>query len=124
MSSETTIVASQYRIQEWAGQIRDCQNRPSGMSVADWCTRNGITKANYYYRLRCVRAACLENIPEQMRGHLMVPVEPNLLQKDENNNSNQEPGLDISIEGVSIHVTESTPMPLLAAVLEVVRNAK
>ena len=55
MSSETTIVAEQCRLQEWAAQIRDCQSRPSGMSVVSWCACHGITKANYYYRLRRVR---------------------------------------------------------------------
>ena len=46
MSSETTAVALQYRLQEWAAQIRECQDRPTGMSVADWCASHGITKAN------------------------------------------------------------------------------
>ncbi len=36
MSSKTTMVAEQFRLQEWAAQIRDCQNRPSGMSVVSW----------------------------------------------------------------------------------------
>ncbi len=62
MSSETTAVAVQYRLQEWAAQIRECQNRPTGMSVADWCAGHGITKANYYYRLRRVREVCLESL--------------------------------------------------------------
>lgn len=44
MSSKTTIVAAQFRLQEWAAQIKGCQNRPSGMSVVDWCACNGITK--------------------------------------------------------------------------------
>ena len=51
MSSETTMVAGQCRLREWAAQIRDCQNRPAGMSVVSWCACHGITKANYYYRL-------------------------------------------------------------------------
>ena len=55
MSSATTAVAVQYRLKEWAEQIRECQNRPAGMSVVDWCASHGITKANYYYRLRRVR---------------------------------------------------------------------
>jgi hypothetical protein len=41
MNSETAIAAAGYRIKEWAEQIRDCQNRPAGMSVADWCAGNG-----------------------------------------------------------------------------------
>ena len=123
MSSETSMVAADFRLQEWAAQIRECQSRPAGMSVVGWCACHGITKANYYYRLRRVRAACLEKLPEQMREHLVVPVEPELLQKSEHDNRNPEPGLDISIKEASIHVTEHTPMPLLAAVLEVMRNA-
>jgi len=35
-----------------------------------------------------------------------------------------KPGLHISTKGFSVHVTESTPMGLLAAVLEVIRDAE
>ena len=65
MSSETTIVAEQYRLREWAAQIRECQNRPADMGVVGWCACHGITKANYYYRLRRVRKACLEDLQEK-----------------------------------------------------------
>ena len=34
MSSETSMVAASVRLQEWAAQIKECQSRPSGMSVA------------------------------------------------------------------------------------------
>lgn len=61
MKTETSIVAEQVRLQQWAEQIRDCQNRPADMDVASWCRQNGITKANYYYRLKRVRKACLDN---------------------------------------------------------------
>ena len=30
------------------------------MKVETWCSQNGITKANYYYRLRRVREAYIE----------------------------------------------------------------
>ncbi len=123
MSSKTAVVAAQYRLQEWAAQIRECQNRPAGMSVADWCACNGITKANYYYRLRRVRTACLENLPNETLSQQMVMVEPTLLQHEKNNGDPQT-GLSISRERFSVHVTESTSMSLLAAVLEVIRNAE
>lgn len=66
MSSETSMVAVSFRLQEWAAQIRKCQNRPAGISVAGWCADNGITKTNYYYRLRRVRKACLEHIQKEI----------------------------------------------------------
>lgn len=56
------MVAADFRLQEWAAQIRECQNRLAGMSVVDWCACHGFTKANYYYRLRRVREICLEAI--------------------------------------------------------------
>ena len=60
MSSQTSLVASNVRLRQWADQIRECQARPQGMKVETWCEQNGITKANYYYRLKQVRKACLQ----------------------------------------------------------------
>lgn len=123
MSSETSMVAASFRLQEWAAQIKECQSRPAGMSVADWCADNGITKANYYYRLRQVRKACLEHIQEEIPAQQIVPIEPGLLQQ-EHKDGTRQPGLDISTKEFSVHVTESTPMTLLVAVLEVIRDAE
>ena len=62
MATQTSLVAQQVRIRQWAEQIRNCQNRPKGMDVETWCTQNNLTKANYYYRLRRVRQICLDQI--------------------------------------------------------------
>ena len=47
--SKTSLVARQYRLREWASMIRECNQRPVGMSVDEWCNSHSITKANYYY---------------------------------------------------------------------------
>ena len=60
MKSQTSLVAQNTRLNEWAQQIRDCQNRPAGIKVDDWCQEHGITQATYYWRLRKVREALLE----------------------------------------------------------------
>ena len=60
MKSQTSLVAQQTRLSEWAEQIKECQNRPQGMKIDEWCQVHGITKANYYWRLRRVREAFLE----------------------------------------------------------------
>ena len=117
MSSETTIVAAQYRLQEWAAQIRDCQNRPEGMSIADWCSLHGITKPNYYYRLRRVRKACLAALPEKTIPQPVVPVKAEFLKP-------VEPEVTVALNGCLIHVTETTPMALLSNVIGVIRNAQ
>lgn len=54
MKTQTSLVAQQIRLQQWAEQIKDCQSRPVGMNIDAWCKKNDITKANYYYRLRRV----------------------------------------------------------------------
>ena len=59
MKSQTSLVAQQTRLNQWAQQIQACNNRPQGMTVDDWCLENGITRANYYWRLRKVREALL-----------------------------------------------------------------
>ena len=124
MSSETSMVAAAFRLQEWAAQIRECQSRPAGMSVVGWCASHGITKANYYYRLRRVREACLETIQGEIPAQQVIPVQPELLQQQEQKDSNAQSGLDISIKGASIHVTESTSMSLLTEVLKAVQHAQ
>ena len=37
MKSHTSLVAQQTRLSEWADLIRDCQNRPQGMKIDEWC---------------------------------------------------------------------------------------
>ena len=60
MKSHTSLVAQQTRLCEWAEQVKECQNRPQGMKIDEWSQIHGITKANYYWRLRKVREAFLE----------------------------------------------------------------
>lgn len=66
MRSKTSMIASNVRLNEWALQVQECMNRPKGMDVPTWCAEHGITKANYYYRLRRVREASLTTIEESI----------------------------------------------------------
>lgn len=58
MKSQTSQVARNCRIRKWGAMVQECRNRPSGMSVDEWCQANNITKANYYYRFAQVRKDC------------------------------------------------------------------
>ena len=83
MDSITTMTARQCRLQEWTEQIKSCKNRPQGTSVEEWCSLQGITKANYYYRLRRVRMACLQEISKNHSdsAQVMAQVPEHLLEK-------------------------------------------
>lgn len=124
MDSITTMTAKQYRLQEWAAQIHDCRNRPAGMSMEEWCSQQGITKANYYYRLRRVREACLEGIPEKAGSGEVIPVPGSLIAACRGKEQASDAGLEIMLGECTIRVTAGTDLPLLAAVLRVIRHVE
>lgn len=72
MKSHTSLVAQQTHLSEWAELVRDCQNRPQGMKIDEWCQLHDITKASYYWRLRKVREAYLE-VADPTQAFVQVP---------------------------------------------------
>ena len=50
------------RLREWSAMIQAC--KASGKTVKTWCEENGIGKKTYYYRLKRVRLAALQE-PEK-----------------------------------------------------------
>ena len=122
MSSETSMVAASFRLQEWAAQIRECQSRPAGMSVASWCADNGITKANYYYRLKRVRKACLEVYnPEPAFVELPQPTEKALPQED---SSLKPTAILRNSRGLALEIYNPVSKDMLQCILEVLSNAE
>ena len=61
-------VRNEYRKQQWAQIIRDCQS--SGLSNKEYCRQQGISEKSYYYWPRKLRSAAAEGIPQ------IVEVEP------------------------------------------------
>lgn len=122
MRSITTMVADQYYLLEWAEQIKSCQNRPERMRVKDWYSQNGITKSNYYYRLRRVRQACLDTFPTRTTPSVMRPVPAELLNPI--GRPFAQSGIDISAETFKINVIESTSLELFGKILKVMAHAE
>ena len=54
-------VKQEIRLREWSEQIERQQS--SGLSVEQWCVKNGIKPKTYYYRLRRVREQCVATQP-------------------------------------------------------------
>ena len=131
MKSQTSQVARSCRIREWAAMVQECRNRPSGMSVDEWCQANNITKANYYYRFAQVRKSCLDSIPSDTVEHAIIPVPMELMHAesestavDSNSALTHDPFLDISVNGMTIRVTEQTSSVLLKKVLGVLAHVE
>lgn len=73
-----------------------------------------LTVANYYYRLKEVRKACLRNIPEQSITQSIVPVSENLIA------SNTNAAIEILVGEFRISVSDTVTPDLLKMVMQVV----
>ena len=127
MKSQTALVARNCRLNEWARMVHDCKNRSAGMSVDEWCKLNSITKANYYYRMKQVRIACLDALPSEESVHAVVPVPLELMEEESagiSTVSSDNPCLELYAHGVTLCVTEATSEALLAKVLGVLAHVK
>lgn len=131
MNSQTSLAARQYRLQEWAGMVRECNSRPEGMTVNDWCDQHSVTKADYYYRMKVVRKACLDAIPSQAVDHAIVPVPMELmisktqaLQGGQTEVPQTGSSIELNAHGIILRVTDQTSLDLLANVLGVIAHVE
>lgn len=75
-----TNLRKQYRLQNWMEAIRD--QKASGLSIRQWCQQHHVTKYQFYYRQRAVRAAMAdaintENLPASSSAEITIPVPSN-----------------------------------------------
>ena len=121
MNSQTSMIARSVRLKEWAQMIQDCNSRPQGMTVGEWCAQHNITKCDYYYRMKAVRKACIESVPKEVIQQAVVPVPMEILNPLKNNTSDiQSPDvIELEVRGVSIKVSLQTSDQLLLKVLGV-----
>lgn len=124
MNSPTSKIAREYRLQQWTDQIRECQGRPAGMSVEQWCLQHHLSVPNYYYRLREVRKACIDQLSSGAISQKVVPVSSELIRVQENSKIALEAGLDVCVNNITIRVTNETSPELLRMVLGVAANVK
>ncbi len=54
----TKLATTQIRLTEWASIIKDC--RASGLKVDEYCQQHNLSRDAYYYWLRKVKAAALQ----------------------------------------------------------------
>lgn len=52
------------RLANWKAVIKQCQSRPEGQTIAEWCAQNNVNENQYYYWQRRIRReAFLEMSP-------------------------------------------------------------
>jgi len=65
-------MANEIRHSNWIRIIRECQDRPAGMTAKQWMADNGISDKSYYYWLHKLR----KEASAQIKHSLPVEQEP------------------------------------------------
>lgn len=124
MKSQTSLVAEQVRLQQWAEQIRSCQNRPKGMGVAAWCNLNGITKANYYYRLRRVRKTYLASVEESGSSFIELQVPKAISKMDDSVVTQDVAAVLHSPNGFTLEISNHASAEFIRRVIGAINHAE
>ena len=121
MKSHTSLVAQQTRLSEWAELVRNCQNRPQGMKIDEWCQLHDITKASYYWRLRKVREAYLETAGQTQT---FVEVPPSAIHAVNMTSDYKVAAVVRNRNNITLEITEQASASFLKTLLGVISNAQ
>ena len=126
MNSQTSKIAQTIRLQEWSRMIQECNSRPAGMTIDEWCAQHNITKCDYYYRMSAVRKACIKSVPTEVVQQAIVPVSMELLKPIDDHlaPSDAAETIELMFHGVNIKVTHQTSDELLKKVLGVLAHVE
>ena len=104
--TDALAVRREYRLREWAKIVERC--RESGMSNREFCRENGIPEKTFYYRLRQLREAAVNQVPRLVE--LESPAAP------------KERLLRIQYRGASLELPENIDIDALAALLRSIQS--
>lgn len=54
------------RLANWKAVIEQCQSRPEGQTIAQWCEQNDVNENQYYYWQRRVRKKAFLELPSAL----------------------------------------------------------
>ena len=128
MKSKESQVAEQVRLNQWALDVQDCMNRPKDMTVEQWCEQRGIKKANYYWRLKRVRQACLEQTETPTGNFVELPVaKSNVISLTQvsvsTNNTSSTVAVLHTTGGISIELRENVTADFIKALIGALPHA-
>ena len=115
MGSELTAreATKQIRLRQWQQIISERQG--SGLTVEEYCKRNGLTKDKYFYWLSKSKEAMIENNPTVFAELSPTPVTGETF-------SSLSP-ITLHLNGVNIDLNGAFDEDMLTSVIRAVRNA-
>lgn len=112
--NEIQTVTKNVRLQQWSSIIQDC--KASGLKVDDYCSEHNISRNSYYYWLRKIKEAAIEqsgNIFAELPQNYQAPFTV----------ETEAAPVSICIGDAVIHVNEGTSEQLLHSIIGAIRNA-
>ncbi len=110
---DTKLATKQIRLNEWAGIIRDCN--ASSLTVNEYCSQHNLSRDAYYYWLRKVREAAL-----QQAGFVELPAATAVSKSGPSAFSTQ---MIIRVGETELLVNQDSPDELVRRVLGIVNHA-
>lgn len=125
MRSKSATLTKQLRYQRWAEEIKACESRPVGMSVAQWCRDNNIKEATYYTHLHKVKECVLDSIPENSKQELSLRPEtnPTFVELSMPQFSSNQPIVTISCGKATVEITETISDEFLIRIMRAISLA-
>ncbi len=111
--------------------LQESKGRPQQIPLDEWCKENyGISAAGYYYRVRKVKEAYLDQVSEEKLQENLAIVPKELFHEDQGVQKNPsklqttDSFLDIFQDDLRIRIYENTDEQLLFRVLRNLKNAE
>lgn len=119
------------RLAQWTEIVQAAASRPSGTLLRDWLDDNGISRDQYYYWQRKVRAHAYDSMQKSADSSSVpaiafaeVPVPRNLTAINTPNIQHvYSPAAVINIKGISIELTNNASPELISSILKVAAYA-
>ena len=128
---DSKTATNEFRLEQWRGIIQDRIN--SGLLVDDYCEQHNLSRNAYYYWLRKIKQDMIINKSTELVCQDKISTETSIVElkppkSDNYTEANCKVSLEsqllLSVDGVTITVSDRTSDELLTRVLKAVRYAK
>ncbi|MCG8484934.1 MAG: helix-turn-helix domain-containing protein [Clostridia bacterium] len=121
---DSTTLTRQLKLDKWAEIVRLRQE--SGLTVADWCEENSISKATYYYWLKRLRQTACDQFPAAINKSInpIVPVTFEEPVASLESNSCSSYAMRVTVKGISAEFTNDATPRLIENALQTLSHAR
>ena len=116
----TQLVTSNVRLMQWRGIIQE--RIQSGLTVDEYCERRNLSRNAYYYWLRRIKIATIENCSDRFVE--LLPQKSDPVQIPSNRDEDFIPAAVIRLGNTTVSVKDGISRELLSLLVEVIGHAE